>query len=731
MKSGKSIIMAVLAAMLAFSSCEKEKVQLSHDSDERAVRIVPEIASPYTTKSNPVTQGKETEFNDGDMIALLCGNRHVTFKLTSKGWVPTDNYYLRWGKAPVTYSAFYPATETSMSMGNFDLPSSQRTLDRLAASDYMTCTVENAVKSKDGTLNLKMERQMAQVCLTLSGIEEGARVQGFRIWTSTGLFDGKPNADRMYVSPYSTVPEGASVGTNGTKYTAIIVPGAADASKVFVTFNYKGKDITLTGVPEFKNGFRYDMNINIAGTIISIGSPSVTPWDEGTAVIPGGDAEKVPLLPYFVKPVVSGTGDGLSWENAMGMAEFLKMIKQKNGTQAESDENADNVDDRDFYFIGGTYSVENIKVEYSGYGSRVNFRVHGGYDPASKGKDVSNRSAETVFDGSGSKRFLTLGNQTELTFDGITFANLKGNGEGCIMLAAGGSGDARGNFTNCKFKSCVSDAVNQIPVILVYKGMVRLDNILFDGCRAGKDTRGLIRSANNMSRVYMNACRFVNNTFSGGFGQLVHVNDGMACLYNVTFAHNDVGAGTNGIVNAGGGMLVACSTLSAANRGAVVRCESYPKYGSMLVNNLFIQENGQKAVDMPNSGKALKSLGGNVLIGAVNAGNGQFVSSSKDQTIDKANASALDLSWDEASMKYLWKGTTSFAKLSETDVRAAIKSCSNTINGKVMADKEEVYDYAKVGEDFLGWLDSIGAFDKDGYGNQRGTAWWPGSYQGN
>lgn len=731
MKSGKSIIMAVLAAMLAFSSCEKEKVQLSHDSDERAVRIVPEIASPYTTKSNPVTQGKETEFNDGDMIALLCGNRHVTFKLTSKGWVPTDNYYLRWGKAPVTYSAFYPATETSMSMGNFDLPSSQRTLDRLAASDYMTCTVENAVKSKDGTLNLKMERQMAQVCLTLSGIEEGARVQGFRIWTSTGLFDGKPNADRMYVSPYSTVPEGASVGTNGTKYTAIIVPGAADASKVFVTFNYKGKDITLTGVPEFKNGFRYDMNINIAGTIISIGSPSVTPWDEGTAVIPGGDAEKVPLLPYFVKPVVSGTGDGLSWENAMGMAEFLKMIKQKNGTQAESDENADNVDDRDFYFIGGTYSVEDIKVEYSKYGSRVNFRVHGGYDPASKGKDVSNRNAETVFDGSGSKRFLTLGNQTELTFDGITFANLKGNGEGCIMLAAGGSGDARGNFTNCKFKSCVSDAVKQIPVILVYKGMVRLDNVLFDGCRAGKDTRGLIRSANNMSRVYMNACRFVNNTFSGGFGQLVHVNDGMACLYNVTFAHNDVGAGTNGIVNAGGGILVACSTLSAANWGAVVRCESYPKYGSMLVNNLLIQENGQKAVDMSNSGKALKSLGGNVLIGAVNAGNGQFVSSSKDQTIDKANASALDLSWDEASMKYLWKGTTSFAKLSETDVRAAIKSCSNTMNGKVMADKEEVYDYAKVGEDFLGWLDSIGAFDKDGYGNQRGTAWWPGSYQGN
>lgn len=730
MKSGISKLMAVIAATLAFSSCEKEKEQLSFGSDDRAIHIIPEIASPYT-KSNPITDGKETEFNKGDMIALLCNDGHVTYKLTDKGWQTTDYYYLRWGSAPVSYSAFYPATEKSTTFDNFELQSSQRTADRLAAADYMTCTVEDAVKTSDGSLRLKMERQMAKVSFTLSGIEGSARVQGFRVWTSTGFTEGQPNSDRMYISPYIAAAEGAVSGQNGTTYTAIVVPSAADDSKVFVTFNYNGKDITLTGVPELKKGFRYDMDINISGTIISIGSPSVAPWDEGTTVIPGGDAEKVPLLPYFVKPVVSGTGDGLSWENAMGMAEFLKMIKQKNGTQAESDENADNVDDRDFYFIGGTYSVENIKVEYSKYGSRVNFRVHGGYDPASKGKDVSNRNAETVFDGSGSKRFLTLGNQTELTFDGITFANLKGNGEGCIMLSAGGSGDARGNFTNCKFKSCVSDAVKQIPVILVYKGMVRLDNVLFDGCRAGKDTRGLIRSANNMSRVYMNACRFVNNTFSGGFGQLVHVNDGMACLYNVTFAHNDVGAGTNGIVNAGGGILVACSTLSAANWGAVVRCESYPKYGSMLVNNLLIQENGQKAVDMSNSGKALKSLGGNVLIGAVNAGNGQFVSSSKDQTIDKANASALDLSWDEASMKYLWKGTTSFAKLSEIDVRAAIKSCSNTMNGKVMADKEEVYDYAKVGEDFLGWLDSIGAFDKDGYGNQRGTAWWPGSYQGN
>ncbi len=432
----------------------------------------------------------------------------------------------------------------------------------------------------------------------------------------------------------------------------------------------------------------------------------------------------------FVKADADGTKDGSSWENAFSINQFLDFIKQDS---KNSDNNAIKLEGRNFYLAGGIYEVTNRKIEFNGYQRRVKFNVFGGYDPASTGTDVSKRDVannETVFDGNSTNRLFTLGNQTEPTFDGITFANLKGSGEGCIMLAAGGSGDARGNFTNCKFKSCVSDAVNQIPVLLVYKGMVRLNNVLFDGCRAGKDARGLIRSVNNTSRVYMNACRFVNNTFSGGFGQLAHVNEGMVCLYNVTFAHNDAGAGTNGVVNGGGGMLVACSTLSAANGGSVVRCESDQKNGSMLVNNLLIQEQGKNAVDMPNSGKTLKSLGGNVLIGAVN-GNGQFVPLSNDQTIAKTDASALNLSWNETSMKYLWNGTTSFSKLSDAEVRAAIKSCSNTMCGKVMAGDKEVYDYAKVGEDFLGWLDSIGAFDKDGYGNQRGTAWWPGSYQGN
>ena len=730
MKSGITKIMAVLATMLAFSSCEKEKELLSFGSDDRAIRIIPEIASPYT-KSNPITDGKETEFNKGDMIALLCNDGHVTYKLTDKGWQTTDNYYLRWGSAPVSYSAFYPATEKSTTFGNFELQSSQRTADRLAAADYMTCTVEDAVKTSDGSLRLKMERQMSKVSFTLSGIEGSARVQGFRVWTSTGFTEGQPNSDRMYISPYIATAEGAVSGQNGTTYTAIVVPSGADDSKVFVTFNYNGKDITLTGVPELKKGFRYDMNINIAGTIISINSPSVAPWDESTTVIPGGDAEKVPLLPYFVKPVVSGNGNGLSWDNAMGMADFLKMIRQKSGTQAESDENADNVDDRDFYFIGGTYSVEDIKVEYSGYGSRVKFRVHGGYDPASKGTDVSSRNSETVFDGSGSKRFLTLGNQTEPTFDGITFANLKSNvaHEGCISIAAGGSGDARVNFTNCTFRKCTGSG-GQNPILMVRKGLAKLNNVTFDGCRADGGVRGLIRLAQKESRVYLNACTFINNTFGGGgFGLLVHLNDvgGNVCLHNVTFAGNDAGCGATGVVNGTGGMLIASSTIVASNANPAIRCESNPNSGSRLVNSFIIQEQDKTAIDMSSSGRKLKSLGGNVVVGSINV-NGQYEASSNDDAFaNRAAAAALKLEWNYGSRHYLWNGTTTFTKFSLEQLRTAIKSYSNANTGKLYAGSTEVYDGSKAGEDFLKWLDSINAFDI--YGNS--SAVWPGSYQGN
>ena len=431
----------------------------------------------------------------------------------------------------------------------------------------------------------------------------------------------------------------------------------------------------------------------------------------------------------FVKADADGTKDGSSWENAFNITQFLDFIKQN---ESDSDNNAIKLEGRNFYLAGGNYAVAERKIEFSGYPRLVKFNVFGGYDPASTGTDVSKRDVaknETIFDGNGSSRLFTLGNQTEPTFDGITFANLKSNSEGCIMLAAGGSGDARVNFTNCTFRKCTGSG-GQNPILMVRKGLAKLNNVTFDGCRAEGGVRALIRLAQKESRAYLNACTFINNTFGGGgFGLLVHLNEvgGNVCLHNVTFAGNDNGCAATGVVNGTGGMLIASSTIVASNYNPAIRCESDPNSGSRLVNSLIIQERDQTAIDMSSSGRKLKSLGSNVIVGGINA-NGQYEASSNDNAFaNRAAAAALKLEWKSDSRHYLWNGTTTFTKFTLEQLRDAIKSYSNTNTGKLYAGSTEVYDGSKAGEDFLKWLDSINAFDI--YKNS--SAVWPGSYQGN
>ena len=438
----------------------------------------------------------------------------------------------------------------------------------------------------------------------------------------------------------------------------------------------------------------------------------------------------------FVKADAAGGKDGSSWENAFNITEFLDYIKQN---ENDSNNNAIKLEGRNFYLAGGTYAVTECKIEFNGYQRRVKFNVFGGYDPASTGTDVSKRDVslyETVFDGNSTNRLFTLGNQTEPTFDGITFANLKSDkggyesSEGCIRLAAGVSGDARANFTNCTFRKCTSSG-GQNPILMVRKGLAKLNNVTFDGCRAEGGVRGLIRLAQKESRAYLNACSFINNnTFGGGgFGLLVHLNDvgGNVCLHNVTFAGNDTGCGATGVVNGTGGMLIASSTIVASNYNPAIRCESDPNSGSRLVNSLIIQERDQTAIDMSASGRKLKSLGGNVIVGSINVNEQYEASSNDDAFANRAAASALSLSWNYDSRRYLWNGTTAFTKFSLEQLRTAIKSYSNTNTGKLYAGSTEVYDGSKAGEDFLSWLDSINAFNI--YGNS--SAVWPGSYQGN
>ncbi|MGN0190091.1 MAG: hypothetical protein ACI39U_00395, partial [Candidatus Cryptobacteroides sp.] len=447
-------------------------------------------------------------------------------------------------------------------------------------------------------------------------------------------------------------------------------------------------------------------------------------------------AIRIPLeesaLNYFVKADADGSGDGKTWETAFNMTQFLDFVKQKNESQTQSDDNAREIDGRNFHFAAGTYSVDPRKLECSGYEKRVEFNVFGGYSASSEGTDISQRDIaanETIFDGASANRLFTLGNQMEPTFDGISFKNLFYNqGDGCITLAAGATGDSRANFKDCIFESCTASGTtdnnsSQMPVILVWKGFARFDNVLFDKCRAENGVRGLIRLGGSDSRVYMNDCRFVNCTWGGGgFGRLAHINSagGNLCLHNVTFGYNDSGCGAQGVINGAGGMLIASSTIMSSNGHPAVRCESDANSGSLIVNSIIRHDKDMVAINMPTAGRKLKSCGGNIIIGQKTGGdigNDYISSSSEDVYATREDASALSFSWDNSLYIWKWNGTTSFTKLTKEEVRAAIRSYSNGNTGKLYAGSTEVYDGSKAGEDFCDWLDSINAFDADCYGN--------------
>ena len=266
--------------------------------------------------------------------------------------------------------------------------------------------------------------------------------------------------------------------------------------------------------------------------------------------------------------------------------------------------------------------------------------------------------------------------------------------------------------------------------------MARFNNVLFDGCRAEKGVRGLIRLGGGDSRAYMNACRFVNCTWGGGgYGLIAHLNQsaGNLCMHNVTFTGNDEGCSAQGVVNGWGGVLIASSTLVSSNNSPVVRLDAQEGTGSLAVNSILVGEkyDSSPVLELSGTGR-LKSCGGNLFVGKRTFTS--FTSAENDEVYDTFSAAATARGFVKGSVgteKYLWNGTTNFTKLTKEEVRSAIKSYSNTYTGKLYAGSTEVYDGAKAGEDFLAWLDSINAFDADCYGNARNvSAFWPGSYQG-
>ena len=608
MKITKLILAAYL--LMSMAACDTDKNIAVYGEDSGAIQIEAAINTAFT-RSNPGAAGdQQKQFNEGDEIQLSCEDGYLNYVLAGGKWVPTDNYYLRWGAEPVTYSAFYPVV-SGASTTNFTLPTNQQRLENLAKADYMTCTVENATDDGSRILRLGMNRKMAKVIMTLADVGGQGKVQGVKIGSYQGYTNGEVVSGTSLISPFITVPEGGKAGQNGCTYTAIGAPGKAGTTDTFVSLNYLGEDLVLPGIPELKPAKCYEFTLKVEGSIITISEPIVSPWDSGT--LSGGDAEELQLAAYYVKEQPAGNATGMDWDNAMGV-DALRNLLQTNGNSDISNANAVKLDGKKIYVAAGSYEMakENsgVKIEYSGYSKQVEITIEGGYDPSSTGTDLTKRDVRkytTAFvrnSGSGasatSNSLLVLGNQTNIIFDGCTFNGQYGLSDAgsvrAVFVAAGG-GDATLQLNNCVIKNFnrgSDGGTDGGAAVKVSKGRVLLNDVEMVNNKATGRGGAITTTAAN-SFLFMNNCLLHENYAPTAWGTAIHAGNGYVCMNNVTVLGTTATGGNSITVNGDAYFMLANTTIvgNSGNPNGVFRAG---KNASLVVNSLFAKGAGNRTI---------------------------------------------------------------------------------------------------------------------------------------
>ena len=608
MKITKLILAAYL--LMSMAACDTDKNIAVYGEDSGAIQIEAAINTAFT-RSNPGAAGdQQKQFNEGDEIQLSCEDGYLNYGLAGGKWVRTDNYYLRWGAEPVTYSAFYPVV-SGASTTNFTLPTNQQRLENLAKADYMTCTVENATDDGSRILRLGMNRKMAKVIMTLADVGGQGKVQGVKIGSYQGYTNGEVVSGTSLISPFITVPEGGKAGQNGCTYTAIVAPGKAGTTDTFVSLNYLGEDLVLPGIPELKPAKCYEFRLKVEGSIITISEPIVSPWDSGT--LPGGDAEELQLAAYYVKEQPAGNATGMDWDNAMGV-DALRNLLQTNGNSDISNANAVKLDGKKIYVAAGSYEMakENsgVKIDYSGYSKQVEITIEGGYDPSSTGTDLTKRDVRkytTAYvrnSGSGasatSNSLLVLGNQTNIIFDGCTFNGQYGLSDAgsvrAVFVAAGG-GDATLQLNNCVIKNFnrgSDGGTDGGAAVKVSKGRVLLNDVEMVNNKATGRGGAITTTAAN-SFLFMNNCLLHENYAPTAWGTAIHAGNGYVCMNNVTVLGTTATGGNSITVNGDAYFMLANTTIvgNSGNPNGVFRAG---KNASLVVNSLFAKGAGNRTI---------------------------------------------------------------------------------------------------------------------------------------
>ena len=290
-------------AMLAACSTDDEQGANSAANEVKIAATVGE--NSIFTRSNPVgTEAEQESFNENDAISVTTEGKTVIYKKTGEVWAPANaGEFLVWTGNAQSFQACYPkkadflSTFNSFSIGYVSVV--QSTIERIAQSDYMTCSkeIKKADIPTDRQLTLNFERQTARVIVKVNKF--GNEFEGLNPTLSAVEVYSKLKVPAEDGDSYAPIQTYKKEENGNNVFYALVSPGAGNNAENFlkltVTYNdgegnpTQTKELYVTGIPALSKAMSYTYDVKIGKDKATIGSVSVTDWGTGDDIT-GGDA---------------------------------------------------------------------------------------------------------------------------------------------------------------------------------------------------------------------------------------------------------------------------------------------------------------------------------------------------------------------------------------------------------------------------------------------------------
>ena len=301
MKITKYMGAFAVIAMLAACSTDDE---LGANTAANEVKIAATVGgNSIFTRSNPLgTPEEQYSFNEGDAISVTTEGKTVIYTKNKDGQWANASDYLVWTGNAQTFEACYPEKADESSTNSFSVgyvSTDQSTVEKIALSDYMTCTknIEKVAIPSDRRLALNFERQTARVIVKASGFGDEFKdlsptLSAVEVYSKLKV----PAEDGDSYAPIQTYKK----EENGSNvFYALVSPGTGNDAEKFlkltVTYNdsegkpTQTKVLDVTGIPALEKAKSYTYDVKIGKDKVTIGNVSVADWGKGDAIT-GGDA---------------------------------------------------------------------------------------------------------------------------------------------------------------------------------------------------------------------------------------------------------------------------------------------------------------------------------------------------------------------------------------------------------------------------------------------------------